>query len=75
MMDLRSHKELHIHSQKKLEAAECQKVVDRVLKRELDPLDYLVNIVKVRHELLPEGLSDEEWRCYLLYLMNQDPKK
>ncbi len=60
---------------KKLEAAEYQKVVDRVLKRELDPSDYIVNIVKVRHELSPYGLSDIEWRYYLLHLVKHDPKK
>ncbi len=40
------------HSQKKLEAAECCKIVDRVLKRELDSSEYLVNIVKVRLTVL-----------------------
>ncbi len=43
-------------SQKKLEAAECQKIVDRVLKRELDPSDYLVNVVKESHKLSPYDL-------------------
>lgn len=63
------------HSQKKLVAAECRKVIDRVLKMDLNPSDYLVNNVKVRHKLSPYGLSDQEWRCYLLHLVNQDPKK
>ncbi len=62
-------------NRKKLEAAECQKVVDRVLKRELDQSDYLVNIVKMRHKLSPYGLSDIEWRYYLLHLVKLNPKK
>ncbi len=45
---------------KKLKADERRKIVDRLLKRELDPSGYLVNIVKVRHKLLPYGLSEQE---------------
>ncbi len=64
------------HTKKKLEADEHLKIVERILQRDLDPTSgYLVDIVKVRHELSPYGLSDREWRCYLLYLVNQDPKK
>ncbi len=43
---------------KKLEADECQKVVKRILDRELDPSGILVDEVKVRHELKPYGLND-----------------
>ncbi len=41
---------------------------------ELDPSGYLVDMVKVRQELSPYGLSDKEWRCYLLHLVNTDRK-
>ncbi len=58
-----------------MEAEECRKLVDMILKRDLDPSDYLVNIVKVSHELSPYGLSDREWRAYLLYVVNKEPKK
>ncbi len=59
---------------KKIEADEHRKIVERVLQRKLDPSSYLVDIVKVRHKLLPYVFSDREWRCYLLYLVNQYPK-
>ncbi len=32
-------------SQKRLEADQRRKLVDIILKRDLDPLDYLVNVV------------------------------
>ncbi len=40
-------------NRKKLEADERLKIVDRVLKRELNPSDYLVDIVKLRQKLRP----------------------
>ncbi len=61
-------------NKKKLEADELRKVVKTVLKRELDPFRYLVDMVKVRHELTPYSLSYKEWRCYLLHLVNTDRK-
>ncbi|MBL0686801.1 MAG: hypothetical protein JJV94_03125 [Sulfurospirillum sp.] len=63
------------HQQKNLESAECQKIIDRVLKRDLDPSENLVNLVKVNHELTPYGLGDIECRYYLLHLVKHDPKK
>ncbi len=39
---------------------------------DLDPSGVLIDIVKVRHELIPYGLTDREWRCYLLYRRNRD---
>ncbi len=63
------------HNQKKLEAHKHRKIVERILKRDLDPLDYLIDIVKLRHKLSPYGLSNQVWRAYLLYLANTDPKK
>ncbi len=53
---------------KKLAAEEHCKIDDRVLQRDLDPSCYVTNIVMV-HEL-----SLYEWRCYLLYLVNQNTK-
>ncbi len=63
------------HNKKKHQADERCKIVERVLQRDLDPSGYVVDIVKVRHKLSLYVLSDREWRCYLLYLVNQDPKK
>ncbi len=37
------------HSQKRLEADERRKLVDTILKRDLDLSDYLVNVMKVSH--------------------------
>ncbi len=57
---------------KKIEVTECLTVVTRVLVQDVDPDHNLVNEVKVIHEISPYGLSDIEWRCYILYLVNQD---
>ncbi len=59
---------------KKLEADEHQKVVERILDRELDPSGILVDEVKVRHELKPYGLNDKEWRYHLIFLKNKGQK-
>ncbi len=32
-------------------------------------------MVKVSYKLSPYGLSDKEWRAYLLYFVNKDPQK
>ncbi len=52
---------------KKLESAECLMIVQRILDKDLDPSGVLIDVVKVRHKLKSYGLSDREWRCYLLY--------
>ncbi len=44
------------------------------LKMDFDPSNVLVDKVKVRHNLKPYGLNDKEWRCYLMYLNNEDRK-
>ncbi len=62
-------------NQKKLEAAERCKVVDRVLKRELGSTENLVNLLHITHEITHYGLSENEWRYYLRFLVNKDPKK
>ncbi len=59
---------------KNLEADEHCMIVETVLKRELYPSGYLVDMVKVRHELSPNGQCDKEWRCYVLHLVNTDRK-
>ncbi len=61
-------------NKKKLEADKRHKIVKCILHRDHDPSGCLVDIVKVRHEHTPYGLSEKEWRCYLLYLMNIDHK-
>ncbi len=48
--------------------------MDSILKRDLDPSENLVNIVRATHELTPYGLSEIKWRYYLLYLVKQYPK-
>ncbi len=59
------------HLNKKLEASQRLKIVKRIFDRDLDPSGVLIDIVKVQHKLTPYGLSDREWRCYLLYLKNR----
>ncbi len=44
----------------------------RVLARDIDPDHNLVNETKVTHKITPYTLSDIEWRCYILHLVNQD---
>ncbi len=34
-----------------------------------------MDTVKIRHELKPYGLTENEWRCYLTYLKNQERKE
>ncbi len=34
-----------------------------------------MDTVKIRHELKPYGLTENEWRCYLIYLKNQERKE
>ncbi len=62
------------YNQKNLKATECQKVMDRVLMRDLDPPENPVNVVRVTRELTPYGLSEIKWKYYLLYLVKQDHK-
>ncbi len=56
---------------KKLDADERRKIIARILARELDPSGLLMDMVKIRHELKPYGLMENEGRCYLVYLKNQ----
>ncbi len=41
-----------LHNKKKLDTEEHRKIVDRILARDLDPSSILVDVVKVRHELM-----------------------
>ncbi len=59
---------------KKLEADKRHKIVKWIRDREHDPSGCLVDIVKVGNEHTPYGLSEKEWRSYLLHLMNIDCK-
>ncbi len=34
-----------------------------------------MDTIKIRHELKPYGLMENEWRCYLIYLMNEEHKE
>ncbi len=38
-------------------------------------MENFVNLVQVTHEITPYGLSENEWRYYLLFLVNKDSKK
>ncbi len=60
---------------KKLDADEHRNIIACILARELDPSDLLKDTVKIRHELKPYGLTENEWRCYLVYLKNQELKE
>ncbi len=57
---------------KKLDANECRKIVSHIQTRELDPSGLLMDTIKIRHELKPFGLMENEWRCYLIYLKNAE---
>ncbi len=58
------------HKKKKLDADEHHKIVSHIQSRELDPYGLLMDTIKIRHELKPYGLTENEWRCYLIYLKN-----
>ncbi len=55
------------HKKKKLDDDEHSKIVSRILARELDPSGLLMDTVKIRHELKPYGLTENEWRCFLIH--------
>ncbi len=60
---------------KKLDADEHRKISSRIQSRELDPSGLLMDTIKIRHELKPYGLTENEWRCYLIYLKNVECKE
>ncbi len=60
---------------KKLDADACRKIVNRILARDLDPCGMLVDVVRVRHELKPYGLNENQWRVYLLHLTSSSSYK
>ncbi len=45
---------------KKLEADDRRKVIAYILARDLDPSGHLIYTVKIRHELKPYGLNENE---------------
>ncbi len=60
---------------KKLDTDEHRKIIAHILARKLDPSGLLMDTVKIRHELKPYGLIENEWRCYLVYLKKQERKE
>ncbi len=61
------------HRKKKnFDADERRKIIAPILARKLDPSGLLMDTVKIRHELKPYSLIENEWRCYLVYLKNQE---
>ncbi len=60
---------------KKLDADERHKIERRIQSRELDPSGLLMDMIKIRHELKPYVLMENEWRCYLIYLKNAERKE
>ncbi len=60
---------------KKLDADERRKIVSCIQSRELDPSGLLMDTIKIRHELKPYGLTENEWICYLIYLKNKERKE
>ncbi len=63
------------YKKKKLDADECRKIVSCIQSRELDPSGLLMDMIKIRHELKPYGLMENEWRSYLIYLTNAERKE
>ncbi len=63
------------HKKKKLDADERHKIVSCIQSIELDPSGLLMDMIKIRHELKPYGLTVNEWRCSLIYLKNKEHKE
>ncbi len=63
------------HKKKMLDPDERRKINACILARELDPSGLLTDTVKIRDGLKPYGLTEDEWRCYLVYLKNQECKE
>ncbi len=57
---------------KKLDAEERRKIIILILARELESSGLLIDMVKIRQELKPYCLKENECRCYLIYLKNQE---
>ncbi len=62
------------HNKKKLEADSHRKIIAHILARDLDPSGHLIDMVKIRHELKPYGLNQNEWRCFVIHHKNIDRK-
>ncbi len=60
---------------KKQDTDERRKILSHIQSRELDPSGLLKDTIKIRHELKPDGLMENEWRCYLIYLKNAEHKE
>ncbi len=63
------------HKKKKHATDARRNIVTRILARDLDPSVMLVDEVRVRHELNPYGLNENEWRVYLLHLTSSSSYK
>ncbi len=46
---------------KKLDTDERRKIIAHILARELDPSGLLMDMLKIRHELKPYCLTENEW--------------
>ncbi len=57
-----------------MDTDERRKIVSRIQSRELDPHGLLMDTIKIRHELKPYGQTENDWRCYLIYLKNAEHK-
>ncbi len=69
------HQGIAHRKKKKLDAGERHKIVSHIQSRELDPYGLLMDTIKIRHELKPYCLMENEWRCYLIYLKNEESKE
>ncbi len=59
------------HQKKVIASAEYKEYIARVLGKELDPENNLLEEMLMTHVITPHGLSEKEWRCYLLHLVNK----
>ncbi len=56
------HQGIGHQRKKKLDADERRKIVNYILARELNPSGLQLDMVKIRNELKPYGLNENEWR-------------
>ncbi len=63
------------HKKKKLDYDERHKIIICIQSRELAPSGLLMDTIKIKHELKPYDLTENDWRCYLIYLKNEEHRK
>ncbi len=51
------------------------RIISHILDRELDLSGLHMDTVKIRYELKPYGLTENEWRCFLIHHKNSECKE